>query len=97
MTPKIIFYLMDVGVDVDVDVGGGILLSLNLLIKICYIFYISLFFYAKGILAKQKSYGFKIFEKLEVGIIFFKITAVRTVFNFSIKTSCFVLVFSLFE
>ena len=53
--------------------------------------------YTKGILAEQKSYGFKNFEKLEVRNFFSKITAGRTVFNFSIKTSCFELVFSLFQ
>ena len=53
---------------------------------------------AKGILAQQKSYGFQNFEKLEVGIFFFfKITAGKTVFNFSCKTSGFDLVFALFE
>ena len=40
----------------------------------------------KGIFAKQKSYGFKNFHKLEVENFFFKITAGRTVFNFSYKT-----------
>ena len=51
----------------------------------------------KGKFAEQKSYGFKNFEKLEVQIFFFKITAGRTVFNFSCQTSGFELVFSLFK
>ena len=57
---------------VGVGVGSRIFLSLNLLIIIWYIFYVYLYIYAKGTVAKQKSYGFKIFEKLEVGIFFFK-------------------------
>ena len=56
---------------VDVDVGGGLFLSLNLLIIICYIVYVSMYIYTKGIVAQQKSYGFKNFEKLEVRIFFF--------------------------
>ena len=56
-----------------------------------------MYMYAKGIVAKQKSYGFKNFVKLEVENFFFEITAGRTVFNFSNKTSCFAPVFSLFE
>ena len=45
-----------------------------------------MYMYAKGILAEQKSYGFKNLVKLEVRIFFFKITAGRTVFNFPCKT-----------
>ena len=45
-----------------------------------------MYMYTKGIIAEQKSYGFKNLVKLEVGIFFFKITAGRTVFNFSCKT-----------
>ena len=45
--------------------------------------------YAQGIVAQQKSYGFENFEKLDVRNFFFKITAGRTVFNFSCKTSFF--------
>ena len=52
-----------------------------------------MYMYAKGIVAQQKSYRFKNFEKLEGGIFFFKITAGSTVFNFSCKTLCFGLVF----
>ena len=40
--------------------------------------------------------GFKILRSLRSGF-FFQNTADRTVFNFSIKTSCFEPVFSLFE
>ena len=45
-----------------------------------------MYMYAKGILAEQKSSGFKNLVKLEVRILFFKITAGRTVYNFSYKT-----------
>ena len=55
LTPKIIFYFC---VGVDVGVGDGLFLSLNLLIIIRYIFQISMYMYAKGIVAQQKSYGF---------------------------------------
>ena len=48
-----------------------------------------MYMYAKGIVAQQKFYGFKNYEKLEVQNFFFKIKAGRTVFNFSIKTSFF--------
>ena len=45
-----------------------------------------MYIYTKGIVAQQKSYGFKNLVKLEVGIFFFKITAGRTIFGFSSKT-----------
>ena len=58
---------------------------------------ITIYIYVKGKFAEQKSYGFKNFVKLEVDNFFFEIKAGRTVFNFLNKTSCFSLVFSLFE
>ena len=47
--------------------------------------------------AEQNPYGFKNWVKLGVRRKNFKITAGRTVFKFSYKTSGFALVFSLFE
>ena len=47
------------------------------------------YIYSKGIVAQQKSYGFKSLVKLGVENINFKITISRTVFNFSCKTSVF--------
>ena len=55
--------------EVGVDDGGGLVLSLNLLIIIWYIVYVKVYINTKGI-AKQKSYGFKKIEKLEVLIFF---------------------------
>ena len=45
-----------------------------------------MYMYAKGIVAQKKSYGFKNLEKLEVRIFFFKIKAVRMIFELSSKT-----------
>ena len=45
-----------------------------------------MYMYTKGIIAEQKSYGFKNLVKLGVENINFKITIGRTVFNFSYKT-----------
>ena len=45
--------------------------------------------YTKGIIAEQKSYGFKNLVKLGVENFFFKIPIGRTVFIFSCKTSRF--------
>ena len=45
--------------------------------------------YAKGIVAQQKSYGFKNLVKLETVPIKIKIPIGRTVFGFSSKTSFF--------
>ena len=47
--------------------------------------------------AEQNPYGFKNLMKLGVREKIFEITAGRTVFNFSCKTSVFGAVFSLFE
>ena len=44
-----------------------------------------MYIYTEGIVAKQKSYGFKNFKKLEVEIYFFKIKAGRTVLIFHAK------------
>ena len=53
--------------------------------------------YTKGIVAQQKSYGFKSLVKLGVENINFKITKGRTDFNFSSKTSVFAGLGALFE
>ena len=49
---------MGADVAVDVGVGGGLFLSLNLLIIIWYKVYVSMYIYTKEIVAQQKSYGF---------------------------------------
>ena len=51
---RLFFYF--VGMGVDVGVGGGLFLCLNLIIIIWYI--LQVYMYAKGIVAQQKSYGF---------------------------------------
>ena len=56
-----------------------------------------MYMYTKGIIAEQKSYGFKNLVKLGIENINFKITLGRTVFNFSYKTSVFAGLGALFE
>ena len=48
-----------------------------------------MYMYIKGIVAQQKSYGFKNLVKLEVARTKIKIPLGRTVFGFSSKTSFF--------
>ena len=57
-TRRFLFYFVGVGVGVGVYDGGGLFLSVNLLIIIWYIVYVSIYIYAKGIVAEQKYYGF---------------------------------------
>ena len=48
-----------------------------------------MYMYAKGIVAEQKSYGFKNLVKLDIVILKIKIPPCTTLFSFSCKTSFF--------